>query len=154
MNLEVSKSPESVSSTTGTQVLVQTPTFAFADLSVFGSVLLAALGHLMIKAGLNGAAGSVAVQGSIIERLGAYFSQPYVLLGLTVYGVGTALWVFAVSKREISYVFPITALNYVLVTLGGKFLFAEAIPLKRWIGIAVVIVGVGLMQSAGREGSR
>jgi len=135
------------------QAPASTRGFQAADLAVLGSVLLAATGHIMIKAGLNGAA-SAAAHGSIIERLIVYFSQPYVLLGLTIYGLGTAMWVFAVSKRDISYVFPITALNYVLVTLGGKFLFAEVVPFKRWLGIAVVIIGVALMQSAGREGSR
>lgn len=124
-----------------------------ADLAVLGAVLLAASGHLMIKAGLNISAAK-ATHSSIFQRLGAYFTQPYVLLGLAIYGAGTAMWIFAVSKRDISYVFPITALNYVLVTLGGKFLFAETIPAKRWVGIAVVIIGVALMQSAGRQGSR
>jgi len=127
--------------------------FQIADVAVLGSVLLAATGHIMIKAGLNGATSAAAVA-SIARRLGVYFSQPYVLLGLTIYGLGTAMWIFAVSKRDISYVFPITALNYVLVALSGKLLFAEVIPLKRWIGVVVVIIGVALMQRTTREGSR
>jgi len=154
MSAGMSMNSEAASSTEMAPVLVKTRAFQVADLSVLGSVLLAALGHLMIKAGLNGAANAAAMHASIVERLVVYFSQPYVLLGLTIYGFGTAMWIFAVSKRDISYVFPITALNYVLVTLGGKFLFAEVIPLKRWVGVAVVIIGVALMQSAGRKGSR
>jgi len=154
MNAGVSVNSGSASSTDVGHVLIKTRAFQIADLSVLGSVLLAAVGHLMIKAGLNGAGSAAAIHTSIVERLGLYFSQPLVLLGLTIYGFGTALWVFAVSKRDISYVFPITALNYVLVTLGGKFLFAEVIPLKRWVGVAVVIIGVAFMQSAGRKGSR
>ena len=125
----------------------------WADFAVLGSVLLAACGHLMIKAGLNGAI-AVATHAMFMERLLIYVRQPLVVLGLGVYGIGTAMWVFAVSKHDISYVFPITALNYVLVTLGGMFLFAEVIPAKRWLGICVVIVGVAMMQSAGRKGKR
>jgi drug/metabolite transporter (DMT)-like permease len=127
--------------------------FELTDLAVFGAVILAAIGHLMIKAGLTGVAATTA-QADIFHRLLVYFSQPYVVLGLMVYGIGTAMWIFAVSKYDISYVFPISALNYVLVTLGGKFLFGELIPAKRWAGVAVVIVGVALMQSSGREGKR
>ena len=125
----------------------------WADYAVLGSVLLAACGHLMIKAGLNGAI-AAATHAMFLERLVVYFRQPLVVLGLGVYGIGTAMWVFAVSKHDISYVFPITALNYVLVTLGGMFLFAEVITAKRWLGICVVIVGVAIMQSSGRRGNR
>src|SRR5229473_28852 len=153
MNAGVAINSEAVTSTETIHVSVKTRVFNTADFSVLGAVLLAALGHLMIKAGLNGSTSVAAAHGSIIDRLGVYFSQPYVLLGLVIYGLGTAMWIFAVSKRDISYVFPITALNYVLVTLGGKFLFAEVIPPKRWLGVAVVIIGVALMQSAGRKGS-
>ena len=127
--------------------------FSLADLAVLGSILLAASGHMMIKHGLREVSAGVALS-SLAARLAAYFTQPAVVAGLVIYGLGTALWIFAVSKRDISYVFPITALNYVLVTLGGKWLFAEVIPARRWLGIAVVVIGVALMQSAGREGSR
>jgi drug/metabolite transporter (DMT)-like permease len=127
--------------------------FHWSDLSVIGSVLLAGCGHLMIKAGLNSASSSAA-HAMIFERLLIYFRQPLVLLGLCVYGLGTVMWVFAVSKHDISYVFPITGLNYVLVTLGGMFFFAEMIPARRWLGISVVIVGVAMMQSAGRKSNR
>lgn len=127
--------------------------FQWCDVAILGSVLLAACGHLMIKAGLN-AAISTAAHVLLLERLLIYFRQPLVLLGLGIYGLGTVMWVFAVSKHDISYIFPITALNYVLVTLGGMFLFAELIPAKRWLGIFVVIVGVTMMQSAGRKSKR
>jgi len=133
---------------------VRMGSFQLAEMAVLGSVLLATTGHLMIKAGLIVAARVITLQASTLSRLVHYFSQPWVLLGLAIYGIGTALWVFAVSKRDISHVFPITALNYVLIILGGKFLFSEIIPLRRWLGVAVVIIGVAMMQSAGRKGTR
>jgi drug/metabolite transporter (DMT)-like permease len=107
----------------------------------------------MIKAGLNGAI-FAAAHATSVGRLVICLTQPLVVLGLSIYGLGTAMWIFAVSKRDISYVFPIAALNYVFVTVGGMVLFDESIPTKRWIGIAVVVLGVALMQSAGRQGAR
>jgi drug/metabolite transporter (DMT)-like permease len=127
--------------------------FQLADIAVLGAVLLAASGHLMIKAGLNGAI-FAAAHATSVGRLVICLTQPLVVLGLAIYGLGTAMWIFAVSKRDISYVFPIAALNYVFVTVGGMVLFDESIPTKRWIGIAVVVLGVALMQSAGRQGAR
>ena len=37
------------------------------------------------------------------------------------------------------------------VALGGKFMFGEAISSQRWLGIAVVVIGVGMLQLSARE---
>jgi drug/metabolite transporter (DMT)-like permease len=123
------------------------------EMVVLGSVLFAATGHLLIKSGLN----SLRVAGvpsGLVPRLMGYLLAPAVTGGLLIYGIGTALWVFAVSKREISYLFPLSALNYVVVALGGKWLFGESILATRWIGILVVVGGVWLMQRWGAEESQ
>lgn len=124
--------------------------FPIAEAAVLCSVLFASSGHLLIKAGLNALDRPQLHQG-LIFRLSHCLVNPVVLLGLGIYAVGTVAWVFAVSKREISYLFPLTALNYVLVAVGGRLLLAEPIPPSRWLGIAVVVVGVVVMQLSGRE---
>jgi drug/metabolite transporter (DMT)-like permease len=122
------------------------------DAVVIGAIVMAACGHLLIKHGLNGApvAGDMTVAG----RLFAYLLQPLVIAGLTVYASGTLLWIAAVSKLDISYVYPLSALNYVVVTLGGLWLLGETVSFERWAGIFVVMSGVTLMQTSGTEGRR
>lgn len=115
------------------------------EIALVASLLLAASGHLLIKAGLNATAVPVA-RDSLALQLLRYLLSPMVILGLVVYAVGTATWVVAVAKRDISYLFPITSMNYVLVTLGGMWLFGEAVPPGRWLGIMIVMLGVVLMQ--------
>jgi drug/metabolite transporter (DMT)-like permease len=110
------------------------------------SVLFASCGHLLIKYGLNSVA--LPSHASLFLRLQAYFLAPLVLLGLMIYGLGTVLWIVAVSKRDISYLYPVTSLNYVIVTLCGMTLFGEPVSSGRWIGIAVVMVGVVLMHAS------
>lgn len=125
-----------------------------AEWAVFGSILFAVVGHLLIKFGLNAVAKTAVLNEGLVQRLLRYLLQPAVLLGLGIYAIGTLLWVFAVSKREISYLFPLSAMNYVLVAIGGMVLFGEGIPSSRWVGIAVVVAGVVLMQWWGRGESR
>jgi drug/metabolite transporter (DMT)-like permease len=124
-----------------------------AEAAVLGSVFFAATGHLLIKSGLN-ALTIANAQGGLGSRLLGYLLHPAVIIGLAIYAMGTAMWVFAVSKREISYLFPLSALNYVVVALGGVWLFGEKIPSSRWTGILVVFAGVWLMQRWGAEESR
>ena len=115
--------------------------------ALLGAVLLAACGHLIIKFGLNQIRGTG--PGGIDRVL-----NPWLFFGLAVYGLGTVLWIFAVSRKQISYLYPITALNYAIVALGGQLLFQEPVSARRWLGIMIVIVGVGLMQwSARPEGA-
>jgi len=119
--------------------------------AALGSILLASCGHLLIKLGLVAAAHGIAYPG-LTERVLHYMLQPAVAAGLMIYGLGTLLWIMAVSRRNISFLYPLTALNYVLVSVGGRVLFDEKISSGRWTGIAVVVAGVALMQlSATRE---
>ena len=123
----------------------------FWAIALVGSVSFAAVGHLLIKYGLLQLS-HIGVHGTISSRLITYLTNPIVFMGLSIYGVGTLMWVFAVSRKEISYLYPLTALNYALIALGGKVLFGEVISPARWFGIAVVMVGVILMQrSASKE---
>jgi drug/metabolite transporter (DMT)-like permease len=123
-----------------------------AETVVLGSVLFAAAGHLLIKSGLNTLKAS-GLPAGVGPRVLSYALQPAVMGGLAIYGIGTLLWIFAVSKRDISYLFPLSALNYVVVALGGMWLFGESIPGTRWAGILVVFAGVWLMQRWGVQES-
>jgi uncharacterized membrane protein len=110
-----------------------------------GAILLASCGHLLIKLGLVAALQGTAYPG-LLDRILHYLLQPAVAAGLAIYGLGTLLWISAVSRRNISFLYPLTALNYVLVSVGGMVLFGENISTGRWIGIAVVVAGVALLQ--------
>jgi drug/metabolite transporter (DMT)-like permease len=138
-----SASPSLLSDVAGGEQLTQRGWSA--ELAVMSSVIFASGGHLLIKAGLNHAA-RLNTGTTLWQRLGHYLLEPAVILGLGVYLLGTLLWVLAVSKKSISYLYPITALNYVLVSLGGTLFFGEVIPRAHWVGIFTVVCGVILMQ--------
>ncbi len=130
----------------------ETPFSTAADANLWqwaalGTVLLASCGHLLIKFGLMSVHSSDA---GLIARIFLYLAQPAVAGGLFIYGLGSLLWIYAVSQRSISFLYPLTALNYVIVTLGGGYLFAETIRPGRWLGIAVVVMGVALLQLSAR----
>jgi drug/metabolite transporter (DMT)-like permease len=49
------------------------------------------------------------------------------------------------SWADLSFVFPATALVYVVTTLAAKFILRETITLPRWAGTVLVCLGVGLV---------
>jgi drug/metabolite transporter (DMT)-like permease len=120
------------------------------QLAALGAILLASAGHLLIKLGLI-IAGHTLSSVSGLERITYTLFQPAVIGGLAIYGIGTLLWISAVARRNISFLYPLTALNYVIVSVGGKLWFGENISSARWTGIAIVVLGVALLQFSSGE---
>jgi uncharacterized membrane protein len=118
--------------------------------AAFGAIILAACGHLLIKQGLMSALHSAPASG-VGAKISHYLLHSAVPAGLAIYGMGTLLWIRAVASRNISFLYPLTALNYVIVSIGGKFFFNEAISAGRWTGIAIVVMGVALLQFSMKE---
>ena len=139
--------------TAGVQSRAQSVGIQFWVLAVIGAVSFAAVGHLLIKDGLL-KVGHAAAGHPLSSKLFIYLTNPIVFTGLFIYGVGTLMWVFAVSRKEISFLYPLTALNYGVIALGGKLLFGEVVSPTRWMGIAVVVMGVIFMQKSGDKVSK
>lgn len=68
--------------------------------------------------------------------------SPWVMGGLIVYGLGVLFWLMALSRSEISYVYPFASLSYVGIIIGSYFIFKEQINVLRLIGIFIIVAGV------------
>ena len=64
------------------------------------------------------------------------------LLFMALHFVG---FLAVLSWADLSFVFPATALVYVVTTLASKFILRETISVHRWAGTALVCLGVGLV---------
>jgi len=49
------------------------------------------------------------------------------------------------SIENVSFVVPVTALNYAAGALGGKFFLGERVTPRRWAGVLLVCIGVTLV---------
>jgi uncharacterized membrane protein len=118
--------------------------------AAFGAIALAACGHLLIKQGLTSAAHSAAAA-TMTDKISLYLFHSALPAGLAIYGIGTLLWIRAVASRNISFLYPLTALNYVIVTVGAQIFFNERISVGRWTGIAIVVLGVAMLHRSAKE---
>ena len=109
------------------------------------SVLLCASSQLILR----GAAASPA--GADSENLIALFFNPAILGGLGLYASGTALWIFCLSRLDLSLAFPASAIQLVVVYAGARWFLGEEIPVLRLIGAAVILAGIGLLFLEGRR---
>ena len=51
------------------------------------------------------------------------------------------LWALILKHNDLSLVYPLTSVSYIFGILGGIFIFHEAVPPLRWIGVMFIIIG-------------
>ncbi len=71
--------------------------------------------------------------------------NPWVLAGTTILILWMLTRLALLSRADLSYILPLTAIAYVLVALVGHFLLQEQISMARWAGILVISMGVVLV---------
>jgi drug/metabolite transporter (DMT)-like permease len=65
--------------------------------------------------------------------------------GIFMMALGFFALLAILSFREVSFVVPVSALSYVVGALGAKLFLGERITPNRWLGIAIVAIGVTLV---------
>ncbi|HLG97417.1 MAG TPA: EamA family transporter [Bryobacteraceae bacterium] len=99
------------------------------------------LKHVMQRVGPIGV-GQLSSSGGILMRLAR---DPLFLVAVVLYALGFVVWLVVLSKLSLSYAYPLLALSYCLVPVLSVYFFGEQVPLTRWIGIAIICVGVGVV---------
>lgn len=84
---------------------------------------------------------SLAHPGSLIT---AVFT-PWIAAGIVLLIGFFASYLTALSWADLTFVLPATAFGNVIVALLSRYWLHEPISLQRWIGIALITVGVGFV---------
>lgn len=66
-------------------------------------------------------------------------------LGIALMGLGFFSLLTILSFQEVSFVVPVSALSYAAGAFGAKAFLGERINRNRWVGIAVVCIGVTIV---------
>ena len=72
-------------------------------------------------------------------------ANPFVILGIVFLVIAMASYMTALSFADLSYVLPATAAGYVVMTLLSIFWLHEHVSAQRWAGVALIVIGVGLV---------
>ena len=109
------------------------------------SVLGGALGQILLKKGMSSMGPLTLSVDQALTILWKMVTNPYVILGLGVYLLGTVFWLTALSRVDLSYAYPFASISYVIMLLASWQLFDENISLLRLVGSVVIIFGVILI---------
>lgn len=109
------------------------------------SVLGGALGQILLKKGMSSMGPLTLSLDQTLSILWKMVTNPYVILGLGIYVMGTVFWLTALSRVDLSYAYPFASISYVIMLLASWQLFNENISLMRLAGSVVIILGVILI---------
>jgi len=73
------------------------------------------------------------------------YTNIYVISAVLLTIVTALAWILAVSKAQLSSIYPFMALSYVFVALFSLLIFKEDVTALRWVGIVVICAGVFLV---------
>lgn len=68
--------------------------------------------------------------------------NPYILLSIILTLLSGLSWIIAMSKFDISYAYPFTALGFVFILIFSHLLFNETITIYKYIGVSLIVIGI------------
>ncbi|HTY12808.1 MAG TPA: EamA family transporter [Candidatus Omnitrophota bacterium] len=107
------------------------------------SVLLAVIGQLLMKQGMNQFGTFPVTQ--LLQKLIPMIFNPWVFAGLVSFAFSSVFWLVVLSRLNLSLVYPMVSLAYVVVAFASIVFFKETISITRWLGILVICFGVLLI---------
>ena len=106
------------------------------------AVLLGTAGQLLLKAGTN-AVGAFAFTMENALPVGLRLAlEPRILGGVGCYAASLVLWIMALSRSDVSVVYPMTSIGFALNAMLAWWLLGESVTAMRFAGIGVIILGV------------
>ncbi len=112
------------------------------------SVVLAATGQLLLKAGVNTLPHRPVLGPALIETL----FHPLIFLGFAVYGLSALLWLKILSWAELSLVYPFLALSYVIVVLASWLFLRESLSTTKLLGVSLIVGGIIVLACGNKIG--
>ena len=108
-------------------------------LIVFFNVVLLVSGQVCWKIALN------RQPLKSFDGLWPLFQQPIMLLGCLLFGLATMIWFYALGKYDLSRIYPLQSLAYVLGAMSGVVIFKETMSVYQLSGLALIVGGAFLI---------
>jgi len=116
------------------------------------ALTLEAVGVVFLSAGLKeiGEVKSITVpEVSRIIRRGA--TNPKLLLGVLLETIFFVFLLVLLKRNDVSLIWPLTSLGFVLTALSAKFILHEQVTATRWCGVLLIVAGATLVSWSERS---
>lgn len=109
------------------------------------SVSCSAIAQLLLKTGMSQPAVVHALEAGGGATAFAIATNLWIIAGLGLYFLGAVVWLFVLSRTEVSFAYPFVGLGFILTLVLGKLIMDDAVTLTRVAGTIFVALGVVLI---------
>jgi len=109
------------------------------------TVTLSACAQLAFKLGVAKPLMAQALQGSIADALFAAMASPLIWSGLLIYGLSVAMWLWVLSKVDLSVAYPFVGVSFLITMAFGALLLDESVTPLRIAGTLLIAGGCVLV---------
>src|SRR3954465_13772605 len=88
-----------------------------------------------IKARYTAREGSVSQWKNVVVLVGNWFTNKNILVGLLLETIFFILLQYCLGQKDVSFVWPLTALSFVMTTLAAQLFLHERVDIVRWGGV-------------------
>jgi drug/metabolite transporter (DMT)-like permease len=89
--------------------------------------------------------GSIPKWKNMLKLVGNWFANKNILLGLLLETIFFVLLQYLLGQRDVSFVWPLTAISFVMTTLAARFILHENVNILRWSGVIVIVIGAAII---------
>lgn len=82
---------------------------------------------------------------NVLRLVGDWFTNKHVLVGMLFETIFFAQLQYLLGQRDVSFVWPLTSVSFVLTALAAQFILHEHVDPARWAGVIFIILGAGLI---------
>ena len=111
------------------------------------SVLLNAAAQIFLKKGSSVLA-EISLQENLVGSILKIISDWYILGGLACYGFSVSVWIFALSRVDVSIAYPMLSIGFIVSVLAAYIFLGESLSLLKIIGIVFITIGVVIISKA------
>jgi len=117
--------------------------FIVSHLYIFLSIIFATASQLIIKWRM--AAFDLSHMKGPGEKFlfaASMLTDPYIILSILLTLLSGLSWMIAMTKFDLSYAYPFTALGYVLILICSTLLFQESLTVPKLLGVLFIVAGI------------
>lgn len=74
-------------------------------------------------------------------------ANPFAAAGVAMLVLALLTRMALLSRADLSYVLPVTAIGYVLATILGRFVLHETVSPARWAGTVFIVIGAAMVSA-------
>ena len=105
------------------------------------SIFLSSFAHLSLKKGVSQIELLSLGDMSIFKALKIGLN-PWIFSGMTLHVAALVVWLWALSRVDISFAYPFLALGYVIVGLMAWLWLGESLTITRIVGMLIILTGL------------